>query len=242
MRPTQTSIRPFVTRREAAALTFGAVSLAAAVLLSACGSHPKVSQPATAAGTATDAVGNGSGANASELRSGGLAMLTPTASGDRQADRQSAAEIFADTLRSERPDLPMTALPATLSAINAAGLAEPYGHLYASYKETGLFEGKALRQIGQAVHARYLLQLNLASYDQESSGGLFSMMGFSLGKEQSATVRLMAQVWDSSDGRIVWERSDEASEKKRSLLRSRSIDMKDVMKTGAADLVKQLPH
>jgi ABC-type uncharacterized transport system auxiliary subunit len=237
MHLTRTSIQPLVTRREAAALTLGAVSLALAALLSACGSHPTVSQPATAAGAATDVL-----ANASDLRTGGLAMLTPTASSDRQADRQSAAEIFADALHSARPDLPMTALPATLSAINAAGLAEPYGHLYASYKETGLFDGKALRQIGQAVHARYLLQLNLAAYDQENSNGMFSMMGLSLGKQQSASVRLMAQLWDSSDGKIVWERSDEASEKKRSLLRSRSIDMKDVMKAGAADLIKQLPH
>lgn len=223
-----------VTPREVAVLTFGAALLAAALLLSAC-SGPRVSHPEAAAKIDRAATG-------SAFRAGGFALLTPTSSSDHQADRQSVADIFAAALKSQRPDIPVTDLPATLSAINAAGLATAYGRLYASYKETGLFDREPLRQIGQAVRARYLVQLSLASFSQESSGGMFSMMGVSLGKQQSATVRLLAQVWDSTEGKIVWEQSDEASERKRSLIRSRTIKMEDVVKASAKDLIKALPR
>jgi hypothetical protein len=55
-------------------------------------------------------------------------------------------------------------------------------------------------------------------------------------------VLLFVQLWDSVDGRIVWERSNEASERKRSLIRARTIKMEDVVKSDVEALIKQLPR
>lgn len=158
------------------------------------------------------------------------------------ADWQSVALIFSDAVHALRPDLSTTPLSGTLSAINAAGLAAPYRRMYASYKDTGLFDEQVLRRIGDAVHARYAVELKLASFDQQSTSGVFSVMGVSLGREQSSSVRLLLQIWDMTDGKLVWEQSDTASEKKRALLRSRAVSMDEIVKASAEDLIKQLPR
>lgn len=209
-----------------------------AVVLAGCGALRHAGQPAAAADGGADAVGG----QLPDLRAGGLAILTPTAAGGHEEDRQTVALIFAATLAEQRPELPVIPMAKALSAINGAGLADTYARMYVAYKDTGLFEGQLVRQIGRAVGARYLVQLKLASFGQEGTGGVFSFMGLSLGREQTATVRLFVQIWDSVDGKIVWERSDEASEKKRSLIRARTIKMEDVVKSDATMLIKQLPR
>jgi hypothetical protein len=177
-----------------------------------------------------------------DLRPGGLAILTPTAASGHEEDRQTVALIFVATLAEQRSDLHVIPLATALSAINVAGLADAYARMYLAYKDTGLFDAQSIRRIGQAVGARYLVQLKLASFDQAGSGGVFSFMGLSLGHQQTATVRLFVQLWDSVDGRIVWERSNEASERKRSLIRARTIKMEDVVKSDVEALIKQLPR
>jgi hypothetical protein len=176
------------------------------------------------------------------LQAGGLAILTPTAASGHEEDRQTVAMIFATALAEQRPDLSAIPMATALSAINAAGLADTYAHMYLAYKDTGLFDAALVHRIGQAIGARYLVQLKLASFDQSGGGGMFSFMGLSLGHQQTATVRLFAQLWDSVEGRIVWERSNEASERKRSLIRTRTIKMEDVVKSDAEALIKELPH
>ncbi len=171
-----------------------------------------------------------------------LAMLTPTTAPAQQEDRQALARVFTETLGKQRPDLAAIPLPATLSAINTAGLAGAYDQMYVGYKNTGLLDGQTLHQIAQAVGARYLIQLKLASFNQEGTGGMLSFMGLSLGHKQTADLRLSAQIWDGSDGSIVWERSTEQSDTKRSLIVSRTIKMEDIEKSAAEDLIKQLPH
>ena len=171
-----------------------------------------------------------------------LAVLRPTASSGHEEDRQTLALIFTDTLGKLRPDLSTMPLATTLSAINAAGLAGSYDRIYVAYKNTGLFDGQALQKIAQAVGARYLIQLKLGSFDQGSTNGMFSLLGVSLGHKQTANLRLIVQIWDGTDGKIVWERSAEDSETKRSFIRIRTIKMEDVAKSAAEELVKQLPR
>jgi hypothetical protein len=175
------------------------------------------------------------------LHDGTLAMLTPTAAPAHEEDRQGLAQVFYDTLRKERPDLKTIALGKTLSAINSAGLAGPYDQMYVAYKNTGLIDGQTLHQIAQAVGARYLVELKLGSFDQENTSG-FSLLGVSLGHKATADLRLTLQIWDGSDGQVVWERSTEQSDTKRSFIVTRRVKMEDIEKTAAEKLIKQLPR
>jgi Curli production assembly/transport component CsgG len=140
------------------------------------------------------------------------------------------------------PDLTVMPLGKTLSAINAAGLAGPYQQMYLAYKNTGLFDGQSLHQIAQAIGARYLVELKLGSFDQQASGGVVSFLGLSLGHKATADLRLTLQIWDSQDGKVVWERSTEQSDTKRSFIVTRTVKMADVETSAAEELIRQLPR
>jgi hypothetical protein len=232
--------------RSARATPFGGGGLKAGLLclvllLAACSrfQHP-TSFSADSGGAAQAVIADG---KRPSFRAGGLAILTPTADSAHEADRETVAATFTKTLTELRPELAPIPLTRTLSAINAAGLADAYGRMYANYKETGLLDVTLLRKIGPAVGARYLVQLKLGTYDQGSaSGGLFSFMGVSLLRQQTGDVRISLEIWDSVDGTMVWEKSDEKSQKKRSLILTRTVNMDDVVESVAKDLVKQLPQ
>ncbi len=198
----------------------------ALVLLAGCGAAPK---PLTDRGAALS----------EPLAHGGLAILTPTASFGREEDRQPLALSIAAEIAERRPELRLVPLAATLSAVNAAGLSERYGRMYALYRETGLFERDALRAVGMAVGCRYLMQVKLASFDQSRSPR-FAYFGVTLLQSQAATTRLFIQIWDSIEGKIVWERSAEAVSRGLSV-RERSIALPVAVRDAAGDLLSGLP-
>jgi hypothetical protein len=206
------------------------------VALTACGQLGNAAVPAGSTVAAPEGL-------SSSLRDGGIAILMPTAPSDNQGDRQTVAQVFTNKLTELRPDLPVIALPKTLSAINAAGLSEPYNRMLGVYRDTGLFDGPTLGSISHAVGARYLVQINIGSFDESSGGGLFgSIVGISLVRKDTGTVRLTAQIWDANEGKIVFEDSNQASEKKRSLVIARTVKMEDVATSAAQEIIKKLPH
>ena len=216
-----------------------AALLCLAVLLAACGRFQHSTSASTdPGGTAPAVIAD---ARRPSLQAGGLAILTPTADPAHEEDRQTVAAVFTRTLTELRPELSPIPLAKTLSSSNAAGLADAYGRMYTGYKVSGVFDAELLRKIGPAVGVRYFAQLKLAAYDESSSGGMFSFMGLSLGRQQTADVRLYLEIWDSVDGTIVWEKSEEDSEKKHSLILTRTVKMDDLVEAVTKDLIKRLP-
>jgi len=205
------------------------LALCASLALTACGharSHPSEAAAPVAAGVS--------------LHEGGLAILTPTASSGQDEDRQAVASQLSDSLTRLRPDLRVVPLTQTLSAVNAAGLAPTYDHLYSTYKNTGLLDGQDLTKIAQTLGVRYVIQLKIAAYDQSSGGGVGFLLA-ALIRDKKANVRLFLQVWDSQTGRVVWEKTGEETEKKWSLVVERSIDMQEVVKSELDKLVPEIP-
>ena len=114
-----------------------------------------------------------------ELAEGGLAFLTPSTVTGQEEDKQSLAYVFGATLKARRPEIRFDALPQTIGAVNRAGLAEAYRRMYRDYRDTGVFDAAALKQVAQAAGVRYLVQLKLASMEQ-GARGRFSLLGLSL--------------------------------------------------------------
>jgi len=173
------------------------------------------------------------------MAAGGLAVLTPTAAFGQEENRQSVAQIFASSMGSLRPNVPTVPLAETLSRLNAASFAAPYKTMYDTYAQTGLFDREALQAVGKAVGVRYLVQLKLQSFAQ-SSKPRFGYLGLNVLQTQTASVRLYAQIWDSREGRIVWEQSAEAARQIESI-RERPVTMESVVETAVQELVKQMP-
>jgi hypothetical protein len=138
------------------------------------------------------------------LEKDGLAFLTPSTVTGQEEDKQSLAQSFVEAVVQARPGLKPVSLPAALTAINGAGLAGEYKQLLDDYRLTGLLNRDGIARIGQAVGVRYLAQLKLAGFRQESKNR-FGALGLRIFDTKSTTVRLFLQIWDSRDGAIVWE-------------------------------------
>ena len=145
---------------------------------------------------------------ADDLEKHGLGFITPSTVTGREQDIQSLAFIFSRVLKEKRSDIRVIGLPETLSAINQAGLADEYKQMYIDYRDTGIFKRSSLQKIGDVSGVRYLVQLKLSGFEQ-GSRGRFGMLGWRMIQTKHADVRLFLQVWDSVNGAIVWEGTEE---------------------------------
>lgn len=148
------------------------------------------------------------GLAADDLERHGVGFLTPAAATGREADKQTLAQAFARELAAARPGVGIVSLPAVLSEVNAADLDQQYKRMYRDYLETGILEGSVLKQVGEISGARYLAQLSLADFQQQSRGR-FSFLGLRMVDTKQANMRVFVQLWDSTTGGVVWEGSGE---------------------------------
>jgi hypothetical protein len=176
---------------------------------------------------------------AGELESGGIAFITPATVTGLEQEKQAVALAYADVLKQERPALKVVTLAETLSAINKAGLVEPYRRMYEDYRDAALFPAEVLRRVSAATGARYLAQLKLQGFGQGSKGR-FGVLGFRVSETLYGDVRLYLQIWDSRDGSIAWEGMQEL----RIAMDSTSeepVTLRELLERSAQDLVTKLP-
>ena len=145
-----------------------------------------------------------------DLETYGVAFITPSTVTGQEEDKQTLAFIFADVINEESPDIKVVSLAQTLSAINKAGLADSYKAMYIDYGDTGIFRQDILKKVGEATGVRYLAQLQLSDFVQQSRGR-FSAFGLRLVQTKEANIRVFMQIWDSVDGSIVWEGTEEVT-------------------------------
>ncbi len=174
-----------------------------------------------------------------QLEAGGVAFITPSTVTGQEQEKQGVALTFADVMKRDRPRVKVVTLAETLGAVNRAGLANPYRHMYEHYGDTGLFPHEVLRQVGSAAGVRYLAQLKLQGFSQGSKNR-FGLLGLRLVETQYADVRVFLQIWDSLDGSIAWE----AMQELRISLDTTSdepVMLRELLERSARDLVARLP-
>jgi hypothetical protein len=174
-----------------------------------------------------------------DLEGAGLAFITPSTVTGQEQEKQAVALTFAEVLKGERPALRVITLAETLGAVNKAGLADDYRHMYEHYGDTGLFPDDVLRRVGKAAGARYLAQLKLQGFSQGAKNR-FGFLGLRLIETQYADVRLFFQIWDSRDGTIAWEGMQEL----RIALDTTSeqpVMLRMLLERSARDLIAKLP-
>ncbi|HQQ63160.1 MAG TPA: hypothetical protein PLF22_06260 [Pseudomonadales bacterium] len=138
----------------------------------------------------------------------GIAFITPSSITGQEEDRQSLAQSFVLALRDKRPDLHVVSLPETLGAINSQGLSAEYKSMFVDYGVTGIFDRDKLRNVSAVAGARYLAQLKLQGFQQDAKGR-WGALGFRILETKVTRMRLFLQIWDSRDGSIAWEGSQE---------------------------------
>ena len=173
------------------------------------------------------------------LQENRLAFLTPSTITGMEQDKQALVLAFIEELRTIRPDIHYLTLAETLGQINRAGLSQDYKTMYDDYESTGLFNREILLRVGKVAGARYLAQLKLAEWEQESVGR-WGVLGLRMTETKRARIRLFLQIWDSSDGSIAWEGMHELNYADDTF-GEKLPSFRQVVRTTARELVMLLP-
>ena len=179
------------------------------------------------------------GLKAGDLERAGVAFITPSTVTGQEEEKQAVALIFAQVVREERPSARLVTLPETLSAVNRGGLADSYKAMYDDYRYTGIFNRDLLRKVGEVTGARYAAQLKLQGFDQGAKGR-FGTFGLRLVETKHANIRLFLQIWDTTDGTIVWEGVQELNYSEEALS-EKTITLRTVVEKAAHELIVHLP-
>jgi len=174
-----------------------------------------------------------------DLEAHGIAFITPSAATGQEEEKQAIALVFAETLREQRKNIRVVALAQTLGAINRAGLADAYKRMYDDYRDTGLFKADILSQIGKAAGARYLAQMKVQGFGQDAKER-FGLFGLRVVETKSARVRLFFQIWDSQEGTVAWEATEELHYS-HDTTSEEQLTLPRVVGRAAEDLIAKLP-
>jgi len=177
---------------------------------------------------------------ANDLETHGLALITPSTVTTQEEDKQALALTFAETLIKERPAIRCVTLSETLGAINRNGLAEPYKLMFEEYHYTGILRHDVLQKVGNVTGARYVGQLKLAGFRQNSDSR-FSIFGLRVLGTQQADIRLFVQIWNTEDGTIAWEASQELTYAYDDYL-EKTITFRAVVEETARRIISLLPQ
>jgi len=173
------------------------------------------------------------------LKATGIAFITPSSVTGQEEDKQALALSFTEALKVARPDLRIVPLPETLGSINRAGLAGEYRQMFEDYRLTGIFNRDTLRKISQLTGVRYLAQLKLGGFRQESKNR-WGMSGLRLLETKTTSLRLYLQIWDGENGSIAWEGAQELTSAHDSW-REDTVAFKTVVEQSAKELLARLP-
>ena len=153
------------------------------------------------------------------LRVQSLAMLPATVDPGLEAYGRDAGESMYAALRAQYPSLAIVPPAQALERLQNARATTTYANLIAQYEETGRLDAEMVRELSQAVGARYLLNLRLtypedAGYGPGDFGGDYDGQG----------LRVIAQLWDGEQGGLEWRTVGDVSAVSSDLMRSRSVE------------------
>ena len=173
------------------------------------------------------------------LKASGIAFITPSSVTGQEEDKQALALAFTEAMKLARPDLHIVPLPAALGAINRAGLAGEYRQMFEDYRITGIFDQDTLQKISRLTGARYLAQLKLSGFRQESKNR-WGMLGIRMVETKTTFLRLYLQIWDGENGSVAWEGAEELTSSRESL-KEDPISFKTAVEQSANELLARLP-
>lgn len=176
---------------------------------------------------------------ADSLKYTGLAFITPSSATGQEEDKQALALAFGEVLRKLRPELQTVSLSDTLSSINRAGLTSEYKQMFEDYRLTGIFDRVTLKKVADVTHVRYLAQLKLGGFRQDSKGR-WGAFGLRLVETKSTAIRLYLQIWDSNDGSVAWEGSHEMTASHDSMAED-TVTFRSIVEQAARALIGRLP-
>lgn len=173
------------------------------------------------------------------LQASGIAFITPTSATGQEEDKQALALAFTEALKRARPELRIVSLSETLSAINSAGFAKEYMQMFEDSRLSGIISRDILQKISRATNVRYLAQLKLGGFRQESKSR-WDLLGLRIVETKTTFLRLYLQIWDGENGSVVWEGSEELTSANDSMHED-PVPFKMAVEQSAEKILARLP-
>jgi hypothetical protein len=213
-------------------VVMGCVPLAALAFLAGCAGHQQYAT-VTVGPSATGPLKPG------DLEAYGIAFITPATVTGQEEDRPALALIFSQVLEETRPATHIVPLNATLSAITRAGASEDYNRMVMKYRDLGTLDPATLALVSNATGARYIAQLQMANFQQESQDR-FSVLGLRMVMTKKANIRLFLRIWNGQEGSIAWEGAQELYMAKETVTEN-AISFRDVVELSAREIIAKIP-
>lgn len=174
-----------------------------------------------------------------DLEAHGIGFLTPSAATGQEEEKQAIALVFAEVLQQQRRSMRVVPLAETLGAVNKSGLAEGYIRMYSDYRDSGLLGRETLHRVGKATGVRYMALIKVQGFGQ-SAKERWGALGLRIVETKTAGVRLFFQIWDTTDGTVAWEATQELHYS-HDTTSERQLTLPQVVGRAAEDLVSKLP-
>jgi hypothetical protein len=155
------------------------------------------------------------------LRVDSLAVLPFTVDPGLEAYGRGAGEELYAALRDAHPDLTLIAPSQSLERLTNARATTAYANLIEEYEETGQLNPELVRQLGDAVGARHLLNMRL-TYAEEAGYGPADLVGEI--EYEGQGLRVIAQLWDGERGVLEWRMIGDVTAVASDLMRQRDAD------------------
>ena len=155
------------------------------------------------------------------LRVESLAVLPFTVDPGLEAYGRGAGEELYVALREAHPRVALIAPSQSLERLTNARATTAYANLIEEYEETGQLNPELVRQLGDAVGARYLLNMRL-TYAEEAGYGAGDFVGEIEYRGQG--LRLIAQLWDGERGVLEWRTIGDVTAVSSDLMRQRDVE------------------
>jgi hypothetical protein len=174
-----------------------------------------------------------------DLERDGVSFITPSAATGQEEEKQAIALVFAEVMREARGAMRVVPLAETLGDVNKAELGDQYSRMYSEYRDTGLLNREILRQVAEVTGVRYVAQIKVQSFHQAEKERL-GIFGLRLVETKTAGLRLFFQIWDSADGTVAWEATQELHYAYDSITEEQ-LTLHKVVSRAAQELVSKLP-
>ena len=148
-------------------------------------------------------------------------------------------DSLAKALKELEPQIAIVDPDQALSLINRADLVEDYTQMLREHQISGILRKGILKRVSRALGVRYLILPNLLEYRRDTSTRI-SVLGVRFVQTRSSTLRVLAQIWDSEMGSIVWEGTAEVTLAGEDI-REKPIPFEEVALRAWKELIKKLP-
>lgn len=170
------------------------------------------------------------------LRVESIAILPLTVDPGLEQYGRDAGEAMYAALRDEYPRLQIVPPSQSLQRLTNARATNTYANLVSQYEETGQLNPELVRELGDAVGARYLLNLRL-TYAEEAGYGPGDFVGEVEYTGQG--LRLIAQLWDGERGVLEWRTVGDVTAVSSDLMRPREVN--DLLAAVLPEIAARVP-